>query len=92
MSGARWSGLERGTWAALAGKAPVPQLRGFRVCGCSLRHLDPAFVAVTFTGESLIAGLFASLLLGKAVAVASAAGGALVLAGIPIAARVERVR
>ncbi len=90
LSGLQWHGFAGGTWAALAGMALVSQLLGHSGYNWSLRHLKPAFVAVTLAGEPLLAGLFAWLLLGEAVTAATAAGGALVLAGIVIAARVER--
>lgn len=90
LAGLPWHGFATGTWAALGGMALVSQLLGHSGYNWSLRHLRPSFVAVTLTGEPLLAGLFAWLLLGEAVTVATAAGGVLVLAGIAMAARGER--
>jgi drug/metabolite transporter (DMT)-like permease len=89
-SGLSWHGFEGGTWAALAGMALVSQLLGHGGYNWSLRHLKPAFVAVTLTGEPLLAALLAWLLLGEVITVATSLGGTLVLAGIVIAARGER--
>ena len=89
-SGLPATGFSGGTWAALAAMAAVSQLVGHGGYNWSLRHLRPAFVAVTLTGEPLLAALLARLLLGEAVTGATAAGGALVLAGIALAARGER--
>lgn len=90
LSGLKWHGFGGGTWAALAGMAIVSQMIGHSGYNWSLRHLPPSLVAVTLTGEPLLAALFAWLLLGEAVTVATAAGGALVIGGILVATRAER--
>lgn len=84
------TGFDGRTWAALAAMAGISQLLGHGGYNWSLRHLRPAFVAVTLTGEPLLAALLAWLLLGEPVTGATAAGGALVLLGIALAARGER--
>lgn len=90
LSGLPWRGFDGGTWAALAGMALVSQFIGHSGYNWSLRHLPPSLVAVTLTGEPLLAALFAWLLLGEAVTAATAAGGALVIGGILVATRAER--
>lgn len=92
LAGLPAAGFSGGTWAALAAMAVVSQLLGHGGYNWSLRHLRPAFVAVTLTGEPLLAALLAWLLLDEVVTGATAAGGALVLVGIALAARGERDR
>jgi drug/metabolite transporter (DMT)-like permease len=84
------AGFSGGTWTALVAMAVVSQLIGHGGYNWSLRHLRPTFVAVTLTGEPLLAALLAWLLLGEAVTAVTAAGGVLVLAGIALAAQGER--
>ncbi len=90
LAGLPAAGFSGSTWAALAGMAVVSQLIGHGGYNWSLRHLRPAFVSVTLTGEPLVASLLAWLLLGEAITGTTAAGGALVLTGIALAARGER--
>lgn len=84
------AGFSGGTWTALVAMAVISQLIGHGGYNWSLRHLRPAFVSVTLTGEPLVAALLAWQLLGEAVTAATALGGALVLLGIALAARGER--
>jgi drug/metabolite transporter (DMT)-like permease len=88
----RWSGFDARTWWALAGMAAVSQLIGHSGYNWSLRHLDPLFVAVVSVGEPVLASLLGWWLLGEAVDARTAAGGALILAGIGLATLHTRPR
>jgi drug/metabolite transporter (DMT)-like permease len=90
FSGTRWSGFPPGTWLVLAAMAVVSQLIGHGGYNWSLRHLQPAFVAIALTGEPVLASLLAWWLLGEPVTARTAAGGILVLAAIAVAARGDR--
>jgi drug/metabolite transporter (DMT)-like permease len=90
VSGTQWTGFAARTWAVLAAMAAVSQLVGHGGYNWSLRHLQPAFVAVALTGEPVVASLLAWWILGEAVTERVALGGALVLAAIVVAARGSR--
>jgi drug/metabolite transporter (DMT)-like permease len=87
LSGTRAWGFDARTWAALFGLAVVAQLLGHGGTNWSLRHLGPAFVAIALVAEPVLASLLAWALLDEPVTALVATGGALVLAGIVIAAR-----
>lgn len=89
-SGTAWHGFSARTWAMLGALALVSQLIGHGGYNWSLRHLQPAFVAVTLTGEPVLATLLAWWLLGEPVTLRTLLGGVLVLAGIVLAARGAR--
>ena len=74
----------------LGALALVSQLVGHGGYNWSLRHLQPAFVSVTLTGEPVLATLLAWWLLGEPVTARIALGGVLVLGGIVVAARAPR--
>lgn len=82
-----WRGFSSQTWGILAALALVSQLIGHGGYNWSLRHLQPAFVAITLTGEPVLATLLAWWLLGEPVTARILLGGALVLAGIVVAVR-----
>ena len=86
-SGTSWRGFTPGTWAALAAMAVVSQLVGHGGYNWSLRHLNPAFVSIALTGEPVLASLLAWWLLDEPLTLRIAAGGALVLAAVLVAAR-----
>jgi len=86
-SGTTWQGFTAGTWAALVAMAVVSQLVGHGGYNWSLRHLNPAFVSIALTGEPVLASLLAWWLLDEPLTLRIAAGGALVLAAILVAAR-----
>lgn len=90
VSGARWHGFSETTWLLLAGMAVVSQLVGHGGYNWALRHLHPVFVAVTLTGEPVLAAGLAWWLLGEPVPLRTAAGGVLVLGAIVAAARDAR--
>jgi drug/metabolite transporter (DMT)-like permease len=89
-SGTTWHGFSAPTWVALAAMALVSQLIGHGGYNWSLRHLQPAFVSVTLTGEPVLAAGLAWWLLGEPVTGRILIGGALVLAAILVAARTAR--
>jgi len=86
-SGTTWQGFTAGTWAALVAMAVVSQLLGHGGYNWSLRHLNPAFVSIALTGEPVLASLLAWWLLDEPLTLRIAAGGALVLAAVLVAAR-----
>ena len=86
-SGTTWQGFTAGTWAALVAMAVVSQLVGHGGYNWSLRHLNPAFVSIALTGEPVLASLLAWWLLDEPLTLRIAAGGALVLAAVLVAAR-----
>lgn len=89
-TGTAATGFTATTWMALGGMAVVSQLLGHSGYNWSLRHLPPAFVAVTLLAEPLVASALGWLLLGEAVTVRTLLGGAVVLAGIVVATRSAR--
>lgn len=85
-TGTQGFGFDARTWAALAAMAGISQLIGHSGYNWSLRHLDPLFVAVVSVGEPVLASVLGWWLLGEAVDARTAFGGALILAGIALAA------
>ncbi|MBN1139738.1 MAG: DMT family transporter [Anaerolineae bacterium] len=67
----------------------IPQLTGHSTLNWALRHLSATYVSIVTLAEPLSAGLLAYIILGEAVSWSTAAGGALILAGIYIASRAE---
>lgn len=67
--------------------AAVCTLGGHTVFNWALRHVSATLVALAFVAEPVGAALLAWLLLGEAVSLLTAAGGALILAGVVRAAR-----
>lgn len=86
-TGTAWHGFDRRTWILLALLALVSQLVGHGGYNWSLRHLQPSFVSITLTGEPVLASALAWWLLGEPITAHVLLGGALVLAGIVVAAR-----
>ena len=68
-----------------------PQLVGHSSINWALGHLSAPFVSVAILGEPVGATLLAYLLLGETPAPGTLAGGALILAGVYLASRGERV-
>lgn len=89
-SGTAWHGFSARTWGILGALALISQLIGHGGYNWSLRHLQPAFVSVTLTGEPVLAAGLAWWLLGEPVTGRILLGGALVLGGIAVAARATR--
>jgi drug/metabolite transporter (DMT)-like permease len=92
ISGTPWHSFTSQTWAVLAAMAVVSQLVGHGGYNWSLRHLQAAFVSIALTGEPVLASLLAWWLLDEPVGPRTAFGGALVLAGILVAAGAARAR
>ncbi len=90
VSGVQVTGFDATTWAALAGMALVSQLVGHSGYNWSLRHLNPAFVAVVLLGEPVLAALLAWLLLGETPETRTYAAALLILAAIILGARAAR--
>jgi drug/metabolite transporter (DMT)-like permease len=67
--------------------AVVCTLGGHTVFNWALRHLPAAVVALAFVGEPAVAAILAWALLGEALPAPTAIGGALILAGVYLAAR-----
>jgi drug/metabolite transporter (DMT)-like permease len=67
----------------------VPQLTGHSTLNWALRHLSATYVSIVTLAEPLSAGILAYIILGEAVSWSTAAGGALILAGIYVASRAE---
>ena len=92
LTGTQATGFGPQTWWALAGMAAVSQLIGHSGYNWSLRHLEPLFVAVVSVGEPVLASMLAWWLLGEPLDRQTVAGGALILAGIAVAALQARPR
>jgi len=90
LGGVPLIGYPARTWAALALLALVPQLVGHSLLNWSLRWLSAPFVAVAVLGEPVIATLLAIPILGETPGLLQAAGAALTLAGVALAATGER--
>lgn len=86
-SGTAWSGFPPGTWMTLVAMAVVSQLIGHGGYNWSLRHLQPAFVAVALTGEPVVASGLAWWLLDEPLTARTVLGGSVVLVAIVLAAR-----
>ena len=83
------AGLAAATYGAMVAMAVVSQVVGHSCYNWALKLFNPGFVAVCLLGEPLLASLFGFLYFGEGLAMATYAGGALVLAGIYLGARAE---
>jgi len=79
-------------WAVLAGVALISQAGGQGLIAYALAHLPASFSSVSLLVQPVAAALFAWLILNEAVGPIQALGGAIVLAGIWIAARASLKR
>lgn len=82
-------GFSPAAYGWLLALALVPQLVGHSTLNWSLRHLSATYVAIITLSEPIGSGILAFFILGEAVTRSTAAGGALILAGIYIASRAE---
>lgn len=89
LTGTPLGGYGTRTWVALGLLALVPQLVGHSLLNWSLRWLSAPFVAVAILGEPVIATLLAIPVLGETPRLLQAAGAALTLAGVALAATGE---
>lgn len=79
-------------WMVLAGVALISQASGQGLIAFALAHLPASFSSVSLLVQPVSAALLAWAILGEALGPIEAAGGAVVLAGIWIAARASLVR
>jgi len=85
-AGNPFGGFSGASWAAMLGVALLTQVGGVLGVVWLLRHLPPTYASVTLLAQPVCAALLAWLLLGEAIGPLQAAGGAVVLAGIALAA------
>ena len=85
-AGDPFGGFSGASWAAMLGVALLTQVGGVLGVVWLLRHLPPTYASVTLLAQPVCAALLAWLLLGEAIGPLQAAGGAVVLAGIALAA------
>lgn len=81
-----FTGFALHSWAAMLGCALLTQVGGVLGVVWLLRHLPATLTSVTLLAQPVGAALLAWLLLGEAITPLQAAGGAVVLAGIGLAA------
>jgi len=84
--GNAFSGFPPHSWAAMLGCALLTQVGGVLGVVWLLRHLPPTFASVSLLAQPVCAALLAWALLGEPIGALQAGGGALVLAGIGLAA------
>jgi drug/metabolite transporter (DMT)-like permease len=80
------------TWTYLVLLAVVPQIVGHSSFNWALARLSAPFVAATVLGESVGSTLLAWMVLGEVPPTTTVMGGALILAGLFVAARAEARR
>lgn len=85
-AGDPFGGFSGASWAAMLGVALLTQVGGVLGVVWLLRHLPPTYASVTLLAQPVCAALLAWLLLGEAIGSLQAVGGAVVLAGIALAA------
>jgi drug/metabolite transporter (DMT)-like permease len=86
------AGFSPSTYGFLLVLAVVPQLLGHSALNWSLRYLSAPSVAIAVLGEPILATALAALLLRELPGWQRVAGGVLILAGVYIALRDERMR
>ncbi len=84
--GLPFTGFSVGTWGALLGMALISQHLGHSSYNWAMRHFSAGFIAVCLLGEPVISSLLAWWLFDETLTWLKAAGGALILAGIYLAA------
>jgi drug/metabolite transporter (DMT)-like permease len=82
-------GFSPAAYGWLLALALVPQLVGHSTLNWSLRHLSATYVAIITLSEPIGSGILAYIILDEAITGSTAAGGALILAGIYVASRAE---
>jgi drug/metabolite transporter (DMT)-like permease len=83
-------GFSAPTWWAFAGMALIPQVIGHSSYNWALRWFSASTVAVCLLGEPIGSTLLAWIFFGETLTLWKAAGGALILEGIVLAARAEK--
>ncbi|MEP7156141.1 MAG: DMT family transporter [Betaproteobacteria bacterium] len=89
--GAAMWGYSNFAWLCLAGLALGPQLLGHSVFNWALKHVSATFIAVVILGEPIGSALLAWLIFNETFAPLQLAGFCLLLAGIYLASRAEKV-
>ena len=84
------AGYSSSTWLAFLLMALMPQLLGHSSYNWALRWLTGGTVALCLLGEPIGSALLAAVFLGEPVTLFKAAGGALILAGIVLAAKEDK--
>ncbi|HET7324735.1 MAG TPA: DMT family transporter [Halococcus sp.] len=77
-------------WLLFLGMAVGPGLFGHTVLNWALAHVESSVVSVSLLGEPIASALLALVLLGEVPSTITIVGGAVVLLGISITARVRR--
>jgi drug/metabolite transporter (DMT)-like permease len=77
-------------WLLFLGMAVGPGLFGHTVLNWALAHVESSVVSVSLLGEPIASALLALVLLGEVPSTITIVGGAIVLLGISITARVRR--
>ena len=78
------------TWGTFLGMGLVSQIMGHSSYNWSLGYLSAGMVSMALLGEPILCTIFAYFLFGESVTTAKLVGGALILAGIILAARAEK--
>ena len=86
VAGLPATGFNAKTWGALLGMALVSQHLGHSSYNWAMKYFSAGFIAVCLLGEPVLSSLLAWQLFGEALTWGKAAGGALILAGIYLAA------
>ena len=89
-SGTPFPGFSAPTWWAFLGMALVPQILGHSSYNWALRWFSSTTVAVCLLGEPIGSTILAWFFFGETLTAWKAAGGALILAGIVLAAKSEK--
>ena len=89
-SGTPFTGFSAPTWWAFLGMALVPQILGHSSYNWALRWFSSTTVAVCLLGEPIGSTILAWFFFGETLTAWKAAGGALILAGIVLAAKSEK--
>jgi drug/metabolite transporter (DMT)-like permease len=86
VAGQPATGFNAKTWGALFGMALVSQHLGHSSYNWAMKYFSAGFIAVCLLGEPVLSSLLAWWLFDEALTWGKAAGGALILAGIYLAA------
>lgn len=89
LTGQALLGFSPKAYLWVLGMALVSQLVGHSVLNWALRHISATYVAMVTMAEPIGSGILALLLFREAVPLSTLLGGALILAGIYVAARRE---
>ena len=90
VAGLPATGFSAKTWCALGGMALVSQHLGHSSYNWAVKYFSAGFIAVCLLGEPVIGSLLAWWLLSEALTWGKALGGAIILAGIYLAATEKR--